>query len=95
MNDMFNKSGAITRQDMAVIIKRLADYKQFELPKVREYTSFNDAESIAEYAKDAVVYLYEAGIINGFEDGSFGPEVTTTRAQAAKIIWGMLDARKE
>ncbi len=94
-NDMFNKSGAITRQDMAVIIKRLADYKQLKLPKVREYTSFNDDANIAGYAEDAVVYLYEAGIINGFEDGSFGPEVTTTRAQAAKIIWGMLDARKE
>ncbi len=48
----------------------------------------------AEYAK-AVAAMSAQGIINGFEDGSFGPKKTLTRAQAAKILCVMLEGEKE
>lgn len=91
----FNAQGAVTRQDMAIIIGRIAEYKKTQLEKKREYTAFPDMEQIADYARDAVVYLYECGIVNGFEDGSFKPAATTTRAQAATLIYNMQKSGKE
>ncbi|MBR3850141.1 MAG: S-layer homology domain-containing protein, partial [Oscillospiraceae bacterium] len=57
--------------------------------------AFKDEGFIAaEYAK-AVAAMSAQGIINGFEDGSFGPKKTLTRAQAAKILCVMLEGEKE
>ena len=91
----FNAEGVITRQDMALIIKRIADYKELSLEKLREYTGFTDGSGISDYAFEAVQYLYECGVVNGFEDGSFKPQDTTTRAQAASLIYNMLSNGKE
>jgi len=33
-------------------------------------------------------YLYEKGVVNGYESGDFGPDNMVTRAEAAKIIAG-------
>ena len=51
---------------------------------------FADAGKIDIMNKEAVTVLSEMGIIAGFEDGSFKPDDTLTRAQAAKIICYML-----
>lgn len=48
-------------------------------------SSFKDvAESHANYK--AITYLAEKGVINGYEDGSFKPDATVTRAEALKFI---------
>lgn len=38
------------------------------------------------YANEAITVLSDLGILNGFEDGTFKPEDTITRAQMAKVI---------
>jgi hypothetical protein len=45
---------------------------------------------IAPYAYDAVASLYEAGIINGVSETEINPIGNASRAQAAKIVYGML-----
>ena len=77
----------ITRQDMAVMAKRALDARMVQLVKEKDYTAFADADVFADYAKDAVQALYEAGIINGKGDNLFDPAGTATRAEAAKIIY--------
>ena len=57
--------------------------------------AFKDGGFIAEEYQKAVEAMSAQGIINGFEDGSFGPKKTLTRAQAAKIICVMLEGEKE
>ena len=52
---------------------------------------FDDAEIISEYAKDAVSCLSELGIINGTGDNLFSPLDTATRAEAAKMAFGILE----
>ena len=53
--------------------------------------AFTDDASIDDGYKKAVAKMSDAKIINGFEDGSFGPSKTLTRAQAAKILCVMLE----
>ena len=48
--------------------------------------AFTDDASIDDGFKKAVAKMSDAKIINGFEDGSFKPKETLTRAQAAKIL---------
>ena len=53
---------------------------------------FEDKEKIADYAKESVAALYDMGIINGVSATEFDPLSQATRAQAAKIIYGVLKA---
>ena len=52
--------------------------------------SFTDVASTASYA-EAVNVLSELGIISGYEDGTFGPDKTIKRSEAAKIIVAMVN----
>ena len=74
----------ITRQDVCVIAAKLLKNAE------NEDSSFTDWDEVADYAKESVARLAGAKIISGMGDGSFGPRRTCTRAQAAKIIYGIL-----
>lgn len=78
----------ITRQDAAVMLGRICSLLSIELSGKEQEAK--DSELIADYAKDSVAALMGAGILSGFPDGSFHPSETLTRAQAAKMINGLL-----
>ena len=48
--------------------------------------SFPDVDATTPEG-EAIIKLSEMGVLGGFEDGSFRPEATVTRAQFAKIIY--------
>lgn len=51
--------------------------------------NFSDVADTADY-KAAVDNLVALGIVNGYEDGTFGPEKLITRAEASKMIVGTM-----
>jgi len=79
----------ITREDMAVILYKAIQYKQLELTSQR-IGGFIDEDSIAGYAKEAVGAMYAAGIINGVGNVEFAPKNHATRAEAAVIMYRVL-----
>jgi len=81
----FGAGQAIKREDAAVICLKLLELAG-KLPTVDRNKEFADNGEISDYAKLAVMSLSEVGVINGFEDGTFKPRETTTRAQTAVII---------
>ena len=85
----FAPEANITRQDAAVMLYRALQYKGNTL-SAGELT-FTDGSSIAEYARDAVSALSAVGVINGMDDGSFAPDGITSRAQAAVMIYRVVD----
>ena len=78
----FRPNEDITRQDAAVIIFRFAENSG------KKYTGgdliFEDADSISDYAKNAVAALSSDGTINGIDGKRFAPQERLTRAQCAK-----------
>lgn len=80
---------SITREDMAVLISKSLAIKGVVGEKT-DY-AFKDENLISKYAADAVNMMHSLGLVNGFEDGTFGPKQGTTRAQAAVIIGRMLE----
>ncbi|MBO5384206.1 MAG: S-layer homology domain-containing protein, partial [Ruminococcus sp.] len=81
----FNPNNNITRQDLCVMIYRFA---QGNLNG--DSADYADAQKISEYAKQAVAALSSSGIINGFEDKTFRPLATATRAQMAQMLYKYL-----
>ena len=60
------------------------------LQQVNATGAFTDFDLVSDFAKDAVVYVNAAGIMNGMGDGSFAPLQSVTRAQAAKVIYELI-----
>ena len=87
---LFGKGEDITRQDLCVMICRMADIAKGSFENVNASAEFSDGNEIADYAKEAVGRMQTAGIISGYDDNSFRPNGFATRAEAAKIIYETL-----
>ncbi len=80
---------SITREDLATMAYRVASGKS-ALKNTDSSNKFGDDSKISDYAKDAVYALKNAGVINGDENGNFNPKSYASRAEAAKILYGLL-----
>ena len=47
--------------------------------------AFSDSNRIADWAKEDVASLTALGIIKGYEDNTFHPQKTASRAEAAQL----------
>lgn len=83
----------ITRQDMSSLAYRAAKIANVALDASNEDIDFADKDDIADYAVDSIAAMKKASIINGYENNKFEPNGLATRAQAAKIIYGLLKKR--
>lgn len=79
---------SITRQDAVVMISRALKLRGIELPD-NKTVPFEDDIEIAAYAKEAVYLLAQGGVIQGVGDNRFAPVQEITRAEAAKMIYGI------
>jgi len=82
----FGPNDNISRQDIAVVLKRYSDYSVTALPTIRDYAGFQDNGSITDYAQDAVEALFKAGVINGKLNNRFDPKGNATRAEFAAVM---------
>lgn len=92
---VFSPKNNITRQEMAVMLKRYADYKGVELPRVNSPAVFHDNGQIASWAKEAVSAVQQAGIVSGKGGGVFDPKGNATRAEASKMVSILLEITGE
>lgn len=88
-DELFGYGKEMTRQDLCVVVYRAAVKNGIVFES--EKNDFADFDEVSDYAKEAVARLGGAGIINGMENGEFAPLQTVTRAQAAKIIYEILN----
>jgi len=76
----FSPDAAVTREQMAVLLARAL--KLTRTAGLR----FADGARIDAWALQGVREAAAAGYVQGFPDGTFQPQGTTTRAQAAKVL---------
>ena len=87
--DKFAPNSNITREQMAAIIHRFATTSGIEAAGSSE-VSYSDSAMISAFAKAAVEWATNAGILSGNSDGTFAPLRTATRAEAAAIFVRLL-----
>lgn len=90
----------ITREEMAYMLGNAYAYKkQLSVEMFKQeneqanklLTQFKDEAQISEWTKSAVELSTQLGFIKGYEDGSFLPQQTATRADAAQMVIRFLD----
>ncbi|OMD41536.1 hypothetical protein BSK56_27045 [Paenibacillus borealis] len=98
----FGLNEEITREEMAVMLHRLAQLANVSLSGAANAgvnantsnnaapVSFSDLDQVSSYAADAVEDMSKSGVIGGMPDGKFAPDSQATRAQAATVIFRLL-----
>ncbi len=86
-NGEFGVGANIKREDIAVILNNVL--KEKDVIGDKTDAGFADEAMIDGYAKDAVNVLVNHGIINGVGDNMFAPQSPATRAEAAKMLFGV------
>lgn len=90
-NDKFGPNDKITREQMAVMLDKFIVAVKADVEAVNERASFTDTARISKWAAASVSKMQQYNIINGRTDGSFAPQDTATRAEAATVIKGYLN----
>jgi hypothetical protein len=86
----------INRAEAAIMISRALDYAavEVEMDTSKDVKDFKDAENIGVSAREHVEKVAEAGIMDGYTNGQFGPQDNTKRDQMAKILDNFLSKIK-
>ena len=82
----FVPDAAVTREEIAVMMKQYAAVLGYTLPIAREAEIFTDNNKITGSMKSAVQAMQQAGVMNSKGNHLFAPKDTVTRAEAAAIL---------
>ena len=84
--DKFGPDDPITREQLAAIFYRYADYKGYDLTVKGNLDKFKDADKITDYAKTAMQWAVGSGLVNGKSGNLLDPQGTATRAEIAAML---------
>ena len=76
----------ITRQQMVAILYRYSQTMGLPTGGNAKLDAYSDAESVADYGREAMVWAVSNGIISGIGDGRLDPGGSATRSQVAAIL---------
>ena len=91
--ERFEPDTAVTREQMAAILCRYADYKGHDTSVSYDYlATFGDSGSSHVYARPALNWAVAHRIINGQGSSVLAPRATATRAEVAQVLMNYLEA---
>ena len=82
----FQPNAAITREQMAAILRNYAAYKGLDVTAADDLANYSDASSVSDWAKESIQWAVGSGLLGGYEDGTLRPQGTTTRAEVASVL---------
>lgn len=86
ISDGSDMEGQITREQLAVMLYRYAQYKGYELNAAGDISAFADSSSVSPWAEAAMGWAVGLGLINGVDKNTLAPQGSATRAQVAMIL---------
>ncbi len=81
----FSPDAKVTREQLAAILYRYAQYRKLDTDVSAKLNSFTDTDSVSAYASEALGWAVSEGLING-ASGKLMPKGDATRAQVAAIL---------
>lgn len=86
-NGCFGPANAITREQMAVMMYRYAQYKGYPTSDKVSLNSYLDGQKVSDFAQEAMKWAVANGIITGKTTGVYlEPQGIASRAECATII---------
>ena len=92
--DKFCPDDPITREQLAAIFYRYADYKGYDLTVKGDLDKFKDADKITDYAKTAMQWAVGSGLVKGKSGNLLDPQGTATRAEIAAMLHRFIEKYK-
>ena len=83
--DIFAPDQNITREQIAAIFYRYAEYKGYDVTAQADLTSYTDSSKISPYAVPAMKWAVASGLIVG-NDNKLDPQADVVRCQTAAIF---------
>ena len=82
----FGPDDPITREQLAAILYRYAQYKGYDTTITGSATAFLDGGQVSSYAVDAASWAVGVGLLQGIGNNMLSPAGGATRAQTATIL---------
>ena len=84
--DRFKPDDPITREQLAAIFYRYADYKGYDLTVKGNLDKFKGADKITDYAKTAMQWAVGSDLVKGKSGALLDPQDKATRAEIATML---------
>lgn len=85
-NGCFGPNDPITREQLAAILYRYAQYKGCDVSVKGNIFTFADGKQVSAYAADTMNWAIGTGLISGVGHNTLSPTGSATRAQVAMIL---------
>lgn len=82
----FNPTGKLTREQLAVVLYRYAQYEGRDVSRRADLGAYKDGAKVSSWAKDAMSWAVAEGLITGSNQKNLTPGGSTNRAQLAAIL---------
>ena len=85
-SEIFDPNGSITREQMAAMLYRYAQYKGYDVTGSADLSGYADADSVSDWAGYAMAWAVDSGLISGVGNNTLNPQGSATRAEIATIL---------
>lgn len=85
----FGPDDAISREQLCKMMRGFMASRGVDTSTNQSLAAFPDGNKVSGFARSAMQYCVQAGIISGHDSGHLAPQNTATRAECAKILVGV------
>lgn len=82
----FGPNDKVTREQLAAILYRYAQYKKYDVSGANSLDGYTDAQSVSSYAVPALQWANAAGVVTGKSGNKLDPKGNATRAEVAAML---------
>ena len=82
----FAPDNNVTREQAMTMLLRYAQFKGYDVTGRADLSAFSDASNVSSWAKDAMQWAVQLGLIQGVTPTTIVPRGNSTRAQIATIL---------
>lgn len=86
VSDGTNPQVNITREQLAAMLYRYAQNKNYDVSGAKSLDGYTDAQSVSSYAVPALQWANAAGVVNGKSGSKLDPKGYATRAEVAAML---------
>ena len=91
---VFAPNDTVTREQLATILYRYAEYKEYDVSAKGDLTTFADSAKTSSWAAEAMEWAVGSSLLSGKDGGKLDPTGTATRAEVATILMRFMESEK-
>ena len=87
----FGPTQDVTREQIAALLMRYANYRGYDTSSANDLTSYIDAGKISTWALETVKWANAEGLITGRTENTIAPLENATRAEVAIVVMRFME----